>query len=43
MKQKSAVTALNDLDVLFRYLSLYGVMDKVRTCVCSCHTKSLLD
>lgn len=30
MGQKSAVEALNDLELLFRYLDLYGVMDKVR-------------
>ncbi len=27
--QKSAIEALKDLEVLFRYLTLYGVMDKV--------------
>jgi histidyl-tRNA synthetase len=27
--QKSAVTALNDLEILFRYLTLFGVMDKI--------------
>jgi histidyl-tRNA synthetase len=27
--QKSAVAALNDLEILFRYLTLFGVMDKV--------------
>lgn len=29
--QKSAVAALNDLELLFRYLTLYNVMDKVRS------------
>ncbi|CAF4609312.1 unnamed protein product, partial [Rotaria magnacalcarata] len=28
MSQKIATGALNDLETLFRYLSLYGVMDK---------------
>jgi hypothetical protein len=27
--QKSAVAALNDLEILFRYLTLFGVMDRV--------------
>jgi len=27
--QKSAVTALNDLEILFRYLKLFEVMDRV--------------
>lgn len=27
--QKSAVAALNDLETLFRYLTLFGVMDRV--------------
>jgi len=27
--QKSAVAALNDLEILFRYLTLFGVMDKI--------------
>lgn len=31
MGQKSAVAALNDLEILFRYLTVYDVMDKVRT------------
>lgn len=30
MSQKSAVAALNDLEILFRYLTLFGVMDRVR-------------
>lgn len=30
MSQKSAIAALNDLEILFRYLTLFGVMDRVR-------------
>ena len=30
MGQKSAIAALNDLETLFRYLTLFGIMDRVR-------------
>lgn len=30
MSQKSAIAALDDLEILFRYLTLFGVMDRVR-------------
>lgn len=31
--QKSAVEGLEDLRVLFKYLELYGITDKVHACI----------